>query len=198
MCAFYVLKMRIYLQIIHAYYNCIFISLCDCADHQNDSWSGYWSKAVGLWLGNCKNWIRLFSACESRKRKYQQANNPRSIVVLCVCYQWSASEVGDTVALYSGTVAWWIMPGLEDVPKPRFEKLWKLYQYKRRRKISAWLFLRKTFLYEQFCLLLNVSNGVLIIFILWHSYFLLLDLVNIWDILKRKRKRKKVVICTYL
>lgn len=67
MCIFYLWK--IYLQIINGYYKCIFISLCDCVNHQSDLWSGYWNKAVGLWLGNCKNWIRRFWACESKKKK---------------------------------------------------------------------------------------------------------------------------------
>ncbi len=104
MCIFYLCK--IYLQIINGYYKCIFISLCDCVNHQSDLWSGYWNKAVGLWLGNCKNWIRRFWACESKKKK-ENTNKPaiQGPQWSCVCYQWSASEVGDTVALYSGTVA---------------------------------------------------------------------------------------------
>lgn len=44
-----------------------FLCVCDCVDHQRDLRSAYWNKAVGLWLGNCKNWIRRFSACESKK-----------------------------------------------------------------------------------------------------------------------------------
>ncbi len=112
------------------------MSLCDCVNHQSDLWSGYWNKAVGLWLGNCKNWIRRFWACESKKekRKNQQASNPRSTVVLCVLSvqcQWGGGYRG-IIQWYCGIRLWWIMPGLEDVPKPRFEKLWK----RRRREIG--------------------------------------------------------------
>lgn len=95
------IKDEIYLQIINAYYNCVFISWCDYADHRSDLWSGYLSKAVGLRLGNCKNWIRhIFRPVEARKRKYQQAKVHSGLVcVLSVECQWGGG--------YRGIIQWY-------------------------------------------------------------------------------------------
>lgn len=60
-----------------------------------------WVKLLACGLGTVRTGLDTFFGLW--KQEKENTNKPRSIVVLCVCYQWSASEVGDTVALYSGT-----------------------------------------------------------------------------------------------
>lgn len=62
-------------------------------------------KLLACGLGTVRTGLEGFGPVKVKKKENTNKPAIQGPQWSCVCYQWSASEVGDTVALYSGTVA---------------------------------------------------------------------------------------------